>query len=215
LPARTRRLVLTFGALATTLMLALLTLNLVDIERQRRIAARQEARVETLVGQARPDFSRARRGLEQGLPPVKAGLRRADRLVRGLLGHGGPAAIEAAGELARDLTAGHRASALVDRGNELLVELQRSGAVDDVDVLPRLTAELLSVSRELAAIGRDTGADADVLRAQTIDFKRKSLAIQRQTLAILRESLAVQQETLVHARSLDRRTGGAITPPSR
>jgi hypothetical protein len=215
LPARTQRLVLTFGAVATTVLIALLALNLVDIERQRRIAARQEQRAKSLAGQADAGLGDVRAGLEHGLPPVRAGLRRADRLVRSLLGHGGPAAIEAAGELARDLTAGHRASALVDRGNDLLAALQRSDAVADVDLLPRLTVQLLAVTRELAALGRDTSLDADVLRAQTIDFKRKSLALQRETLVVLRRSLAIQEETLVHVRNLDRRTGGAIPPPTR
>jgi hypothetical protein len=209
---RTQRIVLTLGAVATTLMLALLALNLVDIERQRRIAARQEERVQSLAGQADAGLGDVRAGLKQGLPPVRAGLRRADGLVRALLEHRGPSAIAAAGELARDLTTGNRAVALFDRGNELLAELERSGAAGDVDTLARVVTELLET-------GRSTQADADVLRAQTIDFKRKSLAIQRETLALQREalgvlhrSLAVQEETLEHARRIDERTGGAVDP---
>jgi hypothetical protein len=207
---RTQRLVLTFGAVATTVMIALLTLNLVDIERQRRIAARQEERAQSLAGQHAPDLSR----LRESLPPVRAGLRRADGLVRALVAHHGPAALAAAGELARDLTRGDRAVSLIDRGTDLVAELQRRDAPRDFDALVDLTSQLLAVSRQLEAVSRETSTDADVLRAQTIDFKRKSLAIQRETLGILRQSLAVQQETLQHARRIDERTGGAV-PPTR
>jgi hypothetical protein len=209
---RTQRIVLTLGAVATTLMLALLALNLVDIERQRRIAARQEERAQSLAGQHDSDLTGLRRGLDQGLPPVRAGLRRADRLVRALLGHGTAAAVEAAGELARDLTRGDRTVSLIDRGTDLVTELQRIDTPRDVNVLARIAAELLET-------GRATRADADVLRAQTVDFKRKSLALQRETIAIqretlgiLRRSLAVQEETLEHARRIDERTGGAVDP---
>ncbi|MEA2180500.1 MAG: hypothetical protein QOG77_3797 [Solirubrobacteraceae bacterium] len=176
-------------------MIALLTLNLVDIERQRRIAARQEGRVKTLIGAARPDLTRLRDGLDQATPSVRSGLRRADRLVRGLVEKRGPSAIAAAGELARSL--------------------QRSGAAGDVDTLIQITGRLLDVSYDLAAIGRGTRDDAEVLRVQTIRFKRRSLRIQRQTLRILQRSLAVQEETLVHARRIDERTGGALDPTSR
>jgi hypothetical protein len=206
--------VLTFGAVATTVMIALLTLNLVDIERQRRIAARQEERAQSLAGQHAPDLSRLRDGLDRGLPTVRAGLQRADGLVRALVARHGPAAMAAAGELARDLTRGDRAVSLVDRGTDLINELQRRDAPRDLDSLVDLTAQLLAVSRQIDAVSRDTSTDADVLRAQTIDFKRKSLAIQRETLAILRQSLA-QQETLVHARRIDERTGGAVDPTTR
>ncbi|MEA2126784.1 MAG: hypothetical protein QOI80_3566, partial [Solirubrobacteraceae bacterium] len=57
-------------------MIALLALTLVDIERQRRIAARQEARVESLAGTVRPDLARVRAGLRTGVPQVSAGLLR-------------------------------------------------------------------------------------------------------------------------------------------
>jgi hypothetical protein len=195
-------------------MIALLTLNLVDIERQRRIAARQEERAQSLAGQDDPNLRDLRAGLDRGLPPVREGLLRADRLVRALLGQRTPAAITAVGELARDLSRGDRAVTLFDRGTDLLAELQRRDAPRDVDALVELTGQLLAVSREIEAIGRDTRDDADVLRTQTVDFKRKSLALQRRTLAILERSLAVQEETLVHVRRIDERTG-AIDPPTR
>jgi hypothetical protein len=214
LSARTQRIALTAGALAITAMIMLLALTLVDIERQRRIAARQETRIESLIGSAQPDIADVRKGLQQGLPPLRNGLLRADGLVRALVRRDGPQAIAAAGELARDLTAGHRAAGLVDRGTDLLVQLQRSDAVGDVDTVAQATTELLALSRELAQIGRDTGEDVDVVRTQTIRFKRHSLRIQRATLAILRRSLTVQEETLVHARNIDRRTGGALEPAS-
>ena len=211
---RTQRLALTFGAVVAVLMIALLTLNLIDIERQRRIAARQEERAQSLAGQDDPNLRDLRASVDRGLPPVRAGLRRADRLVRGLLGDDTPEAIAAVGELARDLSRGDRAVTLFDRGTDLLTELQRRDAPRDVDALVDLTAQLLAVSRELETIGRATADDADVLRAQTTDFKRKSLAIQRRTLAILERSLAVQEETLVHVRRIDERTG-AVDPPTR
>jgi hypothetical protein len=210
--ARTQRIVLTLGAVATTLMLALLALNLVDIERQRRIAARQEERAQSLAGRHDPDLGGLREGLDRGLPPVRAGLRRADGLVRALVRQDGPAAIAAAGELARDLTRGDRAVSLIDRGTDLVTELQRFDAPRDVNALVDLTAQVLAVSRELEAIARDTRVDADVLRVQTVDFKRKSLALQRRTLAILERSLAVQEEALEHVRRIDERTGGAVDP---
>jgi hypothetical protein len=195
-------------------MIALLALTLVDIERQRRIAARQEARVESLAGTARPELTRLREGLAKAQPGVRSGLRRADRLVRALLDHRGPSAIAAAGELARDLTAGNRAAGLIDRGTDLLVSLRRTDAVGDIDALTRLSAELLGVTQDLATIGRATRDDAEVLRVQTIRFKKRSLRIQRSTLRILRRSLAVQEETLVHARRIDDRLGGALDPTS-
>jgi hypothetical protein len=211
---RTQRIVLTLAALAMTVMITLLALTLVDIERQRRIAARQEQRVKSLAGTAKPDIARVREGLEKGVPPLKAGLRRADKLVRALVHLDGPQAIAAAGELARDLTAGHRAAGLVDRGTDLIVALRQSDVVGDINTVSEATTDLLSLSRELARIGYETGADVEVVKEQTIAFKRRSLGVQRRTLRILERSLAVQEETLVHVRNIDRRTG-ALDPTTR
>jgi hypothetical protein len=180
------------AALGGVAIIVLLALAVADIERQRRIAARQEARIESLVGTATPDLTRLRDGLDGATPGVRSGLKRADRLVRALVEKRGPAAIAAAGDLARTL--------------------QRSNAIGNVDTLTRVTVDLLGVTQDLAAIARGTRDDADVLRVQTIRFKKRSLRVQRTTLAVLRRSLSVQEETLVRIRRIDTRLGGALDP---
>jgi hypothetical protein len=170
-------------------MIALLALNLVDIERQRRIAARQEGRTE-LVQRAVPQVLGKARRAE---PALVGGLTRADALVRRLRATGAAGAIAATGVLARDLERQPAPQALAAAGS-LAAHAQQAGLVGDVQALRGLAAELRDLSVQLR------------------DRFDRSLAIQEQTLAILRRSLGVQEQTLAHARSIDRRLGGGVTP---
>lgn len=43
-------------------------------------------------------------------------------------------------------------------------------------------------------------------------MQRESLAVRRQTLALSRQLRDIAQQTLVHAESIDRKTGGAVPP---
>lgn len=171
-------------------MLVLLGLQLITVERQRRIAARREGRaresIQAVEGQARAFLREGR----DAVPPVQAGLRRADRLVRALSRRHGPRAIAAAGELAQ--------------------RLQNADLAGRVQIISRGTVETLTVARRLESIARETGIDVETLRAVTIRFQRRTLRLQRQSLAILQRSLAVQEETLVRIRRIDERTGGAL-----
>lgn len=197
MPDRTRRLVLTFGALATTVMIVLLTLNLVDIERQRRIAARQEERIQSLAGRHGADLGDLRRQLGaearklgRRAAPVEDGLMRADRLVRALLSARSPQAIA---RLARE-------------------------APPDLQTLVDLTGQLRDISDRIAGIADGTRQDVQATRSDveaTRSDLEQSLTIQRRTLAVLRQSLAIQRQTLEHTRRIDERTGGALVPTTR
>jgi hypothetical protein len=171
-------------------MIALLTLNLVDIERQRRIAARQEGRAK-LVQHAVPQVLGKARRAE---PALVGGLTRADALVRRLRATGAAGAIAATGTLARDLERLNAPQAIAAAGS-LAAHAQQADLVGDVQALRDVAGQLRDLSVQLR--GR---------------FDH-SLAIQQQTLTILRRSLTIQEQTLAHARSIDRRLGGGVTPP--
>lgn len=190
-------------------VIALLGWLAYDIERQRRIAARQEGRVLAALRAAAPVAKDAR----TAVPKLAGGLLRADRLVAGLAGQDAPGAIAAAGELARSLQRADSAGAIEDTGrlaraltgsgrlrplladaDRLLARANRADLVGDVATTRRLTGEL----RRLAA-------HIDSLVATAVPTLQTSLAIQQETRDLLRQSLAVQQEALVHTRNLDRR----------
>lgn len=188
------------AAIPTVLMIGLLALQLMTVERQRRIAARQEGRAKVSLEAVRDQGGELLRQSRGAVPELGTGLRRADRLVRAIARNDGPRAIAAAGELAE--------------------RLQNADLAGRVEVIARAVVETvmvardtLAVSRQIEAIARDTGADVETLRAVTIRFQRETLGLQRETLEILRRSLAVQEETLVRVRSIDERTG-ALVPTS-
>jgi hypothetical protein len=86
--------------------IGLLALNLVDIERQRRIATDQRGQMQALLDSTRPRLQQADpllREARDAIDPLRAGARRADALVRGLRQTDAPGAIAAAGDLAVQL----------------------------------------------------------------------------------------------------------------
>ena len=232
-------LVVVFGVA----LVGLLTLQLLDIERQRRVAARQEGRVKEALSLIAPEVDRARRALPavtQGVKRVARGAKRADGLVRGLRGQDAPGAIAAAGALAKGLNRAGAADALAATG-QLARGLDRVDAAAALASTGALAQQLTQGGRAVGAIDRltgllnrlraaDTVGDIDATRAIAADILRltrrvystshhtlsanvQSLDVQRQTLELLRESVAIQREVLQHTRSLDRKLGGE--QPSR
>jgi hypothetical protein len=206
---RSRYVVAALAAVSVVLMLGLLTVQLITIERQREIAARQEQRVIALLEAGRPQA----RELREAVPALSGGLRRADDLVKALARQDAPAALAAAGELATDLVTGDRARILADRGNDLLAQLQSGDTVGDVEATTRAVLDLLAVTQGLRAIAAQTGTDVDTLTDATLAFQSETLGIQRETLATLQRSLEIQAETLERVRNIDRRTGALVPQP--
>lgn len=184
------------AAVPMALMIGLLALQLVTVERQRRIAARQEGRARVSLNEIEQQARRAR----SAAPGLLDGLRRADGLVRALARTDSPEAIAEAGRLAERL----RTADLAGR-----VEIIARAVVETVERVRDLEA----IARDLEAVARDTGSDVEVLKAETLEFQREILAIQRETLAVLQRSQEIQEELLARVRSIDERTGGAVTPP--
>lgn len=215
------------AGLAGLLLLALLALQLITIERQRRIAVRQEQRVLALLEAARPQAQRLRSEADELIPAVTMGLRRADDLVQAFAAQDVPAAIAAAGELAVDLTTGDRARILADRGNQLLAQLQSGDTLGDVQVTSQSVLELVGITGDLRAITANTAEDVDTLTNATVPFVNESLGVQRQLLGIgqltleslqqtldtLEQSLAIQQETLERVRAIEERTDVLVPEP--
>lgn len=211
------------AAVPTLLMIGLLAFQLITVERQRRIAVRQEQRVISILEAAKPQAEELRAAvpeLRELVPDLSSGLSRADDLVRAFARGDAPAALAAAGELAVDLTTGDRARILADRGNQLLAQLQDGDTLGDVQQTAQAVVELLAVVRELQSLAIETSTDVHTLTDATVPFlneslgiQRELLSIQRETFTILRRSLAVQQETLRRVRNIDRRTGAVAPPP--
>lgn len=180
-------------ALFGLLMLALLGGQFVTIVQQRAINAEQRNIARIQRDRARPVLQDSRvlmQRAREAFTPLQQGAARADELIRGLDRADAPAAIAAAGDVATDLAERDRLVQMVDGLNALLADLARRGTVKDVDRVTRIAAELLDLQR------------------RAYDTNRRSLGVQRRTEAMFRESLAIQRELLVHARSLDRKTGG-------
>jgi hypothetical protein len=83
---------------------------------------------------------------------------------------------------------------LLDSGDRVLTQVDRSGVIDAAARSARLTPQILAAQQEL------------------IRLQRTTLRIQRRTLRAQLAGLGVQRETLVHARNLDRKTGGGGLP---
>lgn len=177
------------------LMLALLSSQVVLLLDQRRLIDRQttiaEAQRDTVLNvlEGGRDLTGA---LEDRLPALRrtagqagALLDETRPLVQELGRFDAARALASAGALAAELAEGRRAVEAVDRVNALLREAATYDTLADIDATRGLTAESLRLQRTL-------------------------LATQERALAILEESLAVQRETLVHARSIDRKTGPAL-----
>ena len=191
------------------MVIALLGWLAYDIERSRRVAARQEGRIQAALRAVAPTA----RDTRTAIPKLTRGLRRADGLVAGMTEQDAPGAIAAAGELARSLQRADSAGAIEDTGrlartltsggrleplladaSRLLARATRADLVGDVATTRRLTSDL----RRLAA-----RLDAQV--GTVVPTLQTSLQVQAETRDLLRQSLGIQQETLVHARNLDRR----------
>jgi hypothetical protein len=189
------------------LILLLLAWQAFDIERQRRVAARQEGRAKALIAALTPAAKQAK----AAGPHLAAGLGRADDLVRRLRATGSPAAIAAAGELARSLQtagapqaidatgqlarallSGDRITTLLDRADALVQRVNGLDTPGDVEATRQLVGDVHEIARRM---------DATLSR---------SLDVQQQTLALVTQSLAIQRELLVHTRSLDRKLGGEL-----
>lgn len=170
--------------------LTIFLLQLAAIDHQRRIAKSQGESVEQLLDRTRAAESALRPTLEEARrigPPLERA------------GRAAATTISAADPLVRGLVAAdapgavRRGDALAVRTMQLFDELARlevAPALTRLDLLPRLVE----------------------LQERSVSLQADSLSVQRETLAILGRSLAVQEETLVHARSLDRKTGGPLPP---
>ena len=181
------------AAIFGMLMLALLGFQLAMIVQQRAINAEQRNIARIQRDRARPVLQDSRvllQNAREAFGPLAAGAQRADDLIRQLDRAGAAQALAATGELATDLNEQQRLVQMVQGLNALLTDLARTGTVQDVDRVQRLTGELLDVARRNYATARS------------------SLSTQRRTEAMFRESLAIQRELLTHARSLDNKTGG-------
>jgi tetrahydromethanopterin S-methyltransferase subunit B len=178
------------ASLVSLVMIGIQGFQLVTVERQRRIAARQEQRVIMSLETVREQARELRRGVGGAAPQVLAGLERADGLVRGLARNDAPQAIAEAGRLAQ--------------------RLQDADLAGRVEVLTRAVLETTERVRELEQITRDTRDDVELLTVETLEFQRETLGIQRELLALLRRSLEIQEELLVRVRSIDERTGGVV-----
>lgn len=76
-----------------------------------------------------------------------------------------------------------------------------------------LGRDLVGTVERIAADARDSRRmleESLALQRRSLDVQRQSLTIQRQTLVILQQSKGLQDETLVHARSIDNKTGGPV-----
>jgi hypothetical protein len=190
-------------------MLSLLAFQLgVLRDSQRHIAAtdRKVTRVlrgaQPVIDDAKPvvgdigDLVDAAAPVVRGARPLVAALRRLDPAGIG-------ATLAVAGQLAARLAEGDRLVRAVDESTALLDALGRAGFVARTlraaDLVPYM---------------------AGILR-QTLDVQRSTLAIQRRTHSIQRRSLrvqlrtlAIQREALRHIRSIDRKTGGQVPPPT-
>ncbi len=185
------------AAIPTLLMIGLLAMQLITVERQRRIAARQEVRARESLDYVRErGQSLLRRGGE-AIPRIGDGLARADRLVRELARTDSPEAIAEAGRLAQRLQ-----------------DADLAGRVDliaqAVTMIVDIAADIESLTREGVEVARETGSDVEVLKAETLRFQEETLNLQRELLAQFRESVAIQRETLERVRNIDERTGGVI-----
>ncbi|HEX2015509.1 MAG TPA: hypothetical protein VGN69_02360 [Solirubrobacteraceae bacterium] len=117
----------------------------------------------------------------------------AARLLVGLSRSDAPGALAAAGALARSIDR-HNPTGLIDAGRALLSEIA------DRNLLAKAQA------------AAEVAPRLEGLQRRQIRLQLQSLAVQRATLRAQLRGLAVQEESLKHVASLDRRTGGQITP---
>jgi hypothetical protein len=187
-------------------MIALLAVQLAAINHQREIAKRQEERTVRVLESVRDPLREARPAVDDTVALIQrlqALAPEARRLVRdgSALARASLPLVEELrdtelGRTARALTVlterlleDDRAAVAADLTVRTLRELQQRGTLQTLDAV-RLLPELVQIQR------------------RTLEVQERTLSVQERTLAILRQSLAVQRETLVHARSLDRKTGG-------
>ena len=186
------------------IMIALLCLQLITVKSQHDLQVKADRKIGALNARVFPLLDAV---APRDLGDARKAGRDAAGLVRALARADAPEAIAATGELAvelrranvgdvlaeggllaRDLNEGRRLVGLIDRADRFL------GLAEDYEVFEDV----------------DRGADVAV---DTNAIARETLLIQRETFKILKQSLAVQTESLQRLRSIDERTGGAITPP--
>lgn len=190
-------------------MLSLLALQLGVLTDSRRHIAAQDRKItrlmkgsEPVIDDARPvvgdigDLVHAAAPVVRGARPFVAALRQLDPIGIG-------ATLAVAGRLAGRLSEGDRLVRAVDESTALIDALGRAGfvgrtlrAADLVPYMARILRRTLEVQRTTLMVQRDTRA------------------IQRRSLRVQLTTLAIQREALRHIRSIDRKTGGQVPPPS-
>jgi hypothetical protein len=132
----------------------------------------------------------------RGARPLVAALRQLDPVGIGT-------AISVTGHLAGRLSEGDRLVRAVDETTALLDALGHAGFVSRTlraaDLVPYITGILRRTLR---------------VQLTTLEIQRDSRAIQRRSLRVQLRTLAIQQEALRHIRSIDRKTGGQVPPPT-
>lgn len=157
---------------------------------------------EPVIDQAKPvvgdigDLVEAAAPVVRGARPFVAALRQLDPLGIG-------AELAVAGRLAGRLSEGDRLVRAVDESTALIDALGRAGFVGR-------TLRAADVVPYMAGILRRT---LDVQRT-TLRVQRDTRAIQQRSLRVQLQTLAIQREALRHIRSIDRKTGGQVPPPS-
>lgn len=222
-----------------TLMIGLLTLQLIMINDQRTttdeqlaIQARQSARAIPLLDSTRPLVEEVR----GALPEAQRLAERAQELTRRagpLIDDLGDAQIDenlrAAGALAASLLDADVGDA-TRAGRTLAVEVLRADLPRMAEYVNAAASELLYKHRLRRLLVRGTTVlgqmrDLDFVEEATraaklapdqfavlrrsMRIQEETLAIQRESLATIRDTLAVARETERHAESLDNKTGGS------
>jgi hypothetical protein len=193
-------------------LLAMLTLLAFQLgvlrDSQRHIAAtdRKVTRVirgtQPVIDDARPvvgdigDLVKAAAPLVRGARPLVAALSRLDPVGIG-------ASIRVAGTLAGRLSEGDRLVRAVDESAALLDALGRAGFVGRTLRAADLVPYITDILRRTLAVQRTT-----------LEVQRQSRSLQRRSLQVQLHTLAIQREALRHIRSIDRKTGGQVPPPS-
>jgi hypothetical protein len=205
------------GMLAT--MIVLLAMALAVLQDSRSHIESQDAKAGALLRNARPPLRTVRPLIEDARPVVA-------RL---------PALFDAVGATGEDLEAAVvrlpnlvvSAETLInetvplvenlsaaDPGQTLVAARELIGALTEDDRL----IDSLDEGRALAEQGRDFLDQVGNLRlperaAKSSKRLRLLLEVQRKAYQVQLQSIEIQRQTLVHARSLDRKTGGTFPPP--
>lgn len=198
--------------LAGALLLAMLTILGFQLgvlkDSQRHIAA-QDRKItrlmhgsEPVIDAAKPvvgdigDLVDAARPVVRGARPLVEALGRLD-----LAGIGATLAV--AGRLAERLSEGDRLVRAVDESTALIDALGRAGFVGRTLRAADLVPYMAGILRRTLEIQRTT-----------LMVQRDTRAIQRRSLGVQLRTLAIQREALRHIRSIDRKTGGQVPPPT-